>query len=63
MMPVERRKDVLAKVIRSERVASDDTSEYAIFQNLQGEPTFNWWVLYVLKKRDRIILVVMKQSF
>ena len=36
------------------------TSEYAISQHLQVEAVFNWWVPYVLKKRDSIILLVKK---
>ena len=38
------------------------TAEYAISQNLQVEPEFNWWVPHVINKRERIISVVKKRS-
>ena len=31
------------------------TAEYAVSNNVDSEPAFNWWVGHVLKKRDRII--------
>ena len=37
-----------------------DTTEYVISQNLQGEPEFNWWVPHVIKKRERVTLLVKK---
>jgi hypothetical protein len=30
-------------------------AEYAVAQGIENEPEFNWWVLFVLKKRERII--------
>ena len=30
-------------------------AEYAVAQNIHKEPAFNWWVMKVLRKRDRII--------
>ena len=31
-------------------------------ENLQGEPAFNRWVTHLIEKRERIILLVKKQS-
>ena len=31
------------------------TTEYAISNDVDSEPVFNWWVSHILKKRDRII--------
>ena len=39
-----------------------ETSENVIFQNMQGEPAFNWWVPHVLKKRETIIFLVKTKS-
>ena len=39
-----------------------DVAEYAVAQNLQAEPAFNWWVSFVLKKREQIISLVKKRS-
>ena len=39
-----------------------ETAEYAIYQNLQGETAFNWWVPHFIKKRRCIILLVKKWS-
>ena len=33
-------------------------AEYAVTQGIENEPTFNWWVTFVLKKRERIIKAV-----
>jgi hypothetical protein len=33
-------------------------AEYAVSRGICHEPTFAWWVPYVLKKRDRIIAKV-----
>ena len=30
-------------------------AEYAVMQDIDNEPAFNWWVNFVLKKRERII--------
>jgi hypothetical protein len=32
-----------------------ETTEYAVTQGIDHEPTFNWWVPHVLKKCDQII--------
>ena len=37
-------------------------AEYAIRQEVDHEPAFNWWVTHVLKKRDRIIALVKQQG-
>ena len=33
-------------------------TEYAVAQGIENEPAFNWWVMFVLKKRERIIKAV-----
>jgi hypothetical protein len=33
-------------------------AEYAVIQGIDNEPAFNWWVTFVLKKRERIIKAV-----
>jgi len=38
-----------------------ETAEYAVLQKIDHEPTFNWWVKYVLRKRDRIISKVKQR--
>ncbi len=38
------------------------TAEYDVTQGIDHEPDFNWWVSHVLKKRDRIISLVPKQT-
>ena len=45
-------------------------AEYAVMQGIEDEPAFNWWVTFVLKKRERIIKAVkgrqaryLKKSF
>ena len=35
-----------------------EVAEYAISQGIEDEPAFNWWVNWVLKKRERIIKAV-----
>ena len=37
-----------------------ETAEYTKLMGIDHEPAFNWWVTYVLKKRDRIISLVWK---
>lgn len=32
-----------------------ETAEFAISRGIQDEPTFAWWIPYVMRKRDRII--------
>jgi len=37
-----------------------ETAKYAMTIGIDHKPAFNWWVPYVLKKRDRIISLVWK---
>ena len=39
-----------------------ETAEYAVSQGLEHEPAFNWWVTFVVKKREQIISQVKKRS-
>jgi hypothetical protein len=39
-----------------------ETSEYAKIIGIDHEPAFNWGVPHILKKRDRIILLVKKRN-
>ena len=39
-----------------------ECAEFAISQGLMNEPAFNWWVGFVLKKREHIILLVRKRN-
>jgi hypothetical protein len=39
-----------------------ETSEYAKIIGIDHEPAFNWWVPHILRKRDRIILLVKKRN-
>ena len=39
-----------------------EAAEYVATIGIDHEPAFNWWVPYVLKKRDRIISLVWKQT-
>ncbi len=39
-----------------------ETAEYAMTQGIDHKPASNWWVPHVLKKRDRIIFLVHKQT-
>ena len=39
-----------------------ECAEYALSQGLINEPAFNWWVGFVLKKQERIILLVRKRN-
>ena len=39
-----------------------ECAEYSVLQGLQNKPAFNWWVGFVLNKRERIILLVKKTS-
>ena len=41
---------------------SIECAKYAVAQDLQSEPDFNWWVNYVLKKRERSVSLVKKRS-
>ena len=35
-----------------------EVAEYVVIQDIDDEPAFNWWVSWVLKKRERIINLV-----
>ena len=35
-------------------------AEFAFAVQIAGEPAFNWWVSWVLKKRDQIVSLVMR---
>jgi hypothetical protein len=37
-------------------------AEYAVMQGINDEPAFNWWVNFILKKREQIIKLVKKKS-
>jgi hypothetical protein len=37
-------------------------AEFAFAAQIADEPAFNWWVSWVLKKRDRIISLVKRRS-
>ena len=39
-----------------------EVAEYAVAQELDQEPAFNWWVRHTLKKRDAIISLVKRRS-
>ena len=39
-----------------------ETAEYAMTMGIDHEPAFNWWVPYVLKKRQSIISLVKKRQ-
>ncbi len=39
-----------------------EMAEYAMTQDIDHKPVINWWVLYVLKKRDWIISLVCKRT-
>ncbi len=41
-----------------EGVIPPKVAEYAVTQGIENEPAFNWWVTFVLKKRERIIKAV-----
>ena len=38
-----------------------EVAEYATTLGLENEPDFSWWMLYTLKKRDRIIYLVNRR--
>ena len=50
--------DKLSKLKESHPV---QTAEFAVVQGIDHEPAFNWWVMHVLKKRDRMIASVRNQ--
>ncbi|KAL7475810.1 LOW QUALITY PROTEIN: hypothetical protein ACHAW6_001710, partial [Cyclotella cf. meneghiniana] len=37
-------------------------AEFALAAGIANEPAFNWWVSWILKKRDRIISLVKRRS-
>ena len=37
-------------------------AEFAFAAQIADEPAFNWWVSWVLKKRDRIISLIKRRS-
>jgi len=39
-----------------------EAAEYVVTIGIDHEPAFNWWVPYILKKHDRIISLVRKQT-
>ena len=39
-----------------------ECAKYSLSQGLMNEPSFNWWVGFVLKKRERIISLVRKRN-
>ena len=39
-----------------------ECSEYAVSQGLMNEPAFNWWIGFVLKKRECIISLGKKRT-
>ena len=60
VLTMEGRLNILEKLSDLKESHLIETAEYAISQNLQGEPMFNWRVLYFIKKRERIISVVKR---
>ena len=38
------------------------TARFAVAEEINHEPAFNWWVKHVLKKRNRIIASIRKQQ-
>ena len=37
-------------------------AEFAVAQEIDHKPAFNWWSKHVLKKRDRTITSIRKQQ-
>ncbi len=37
-------------------------AEYAVSMGVDHKPSFNWWVLHMLRKHDSIIALVMRRS-
>ena len=40
----------------------NETDEYTTAQGIDGDPSFNWWVPHVIKKRSDTIYLVKKRS-
>ena len=55
MRPMERCKDL-------EKSHPVETSECAVAQEIDQEPSFNWWVKAVLKKRLNITSLLKKRN-
>ena len=39
-----------------------ETAEFAVYQGIDGGPSFNWWLPHVIKKRVHIISLLKKRS-
>ena len=39
-----------------------ETAEYATARDIAYDPSFNWWVNQILKKRDRITSLVKRRN-
>jgi hypothetical protein len=58
---MEGRFNIMGEVGRPEGILASEVTEFAKAQGVDHEPAFAWWVLYVLKWRDRIIAAVNKR--
>ena len=38
------------------------TAKFAVIKEIDHEPAFGWWVMHVLKKRNRIIASIRKYA-
>ena len=36
------------------------TAAFAVIHGIEHEPAFNWWAQHVLKKNDRVIVIIRK---
>ena len=50
------------KLFQSKETHPVQTAEFAVVQGIDHDPTFNWWVKHVLKKRERILASIRKQQ-
>ena len=48
----------MGEAVLTDRVPSSADAEFALVQEINHEPAFDWWLKLVLKKRDRIIASV-----
>ena len=39
-----------------------ETAKFAVVRGIENEPAFKWWVIYTLRRRDRIIAGVNKSK-
>jgi hypothetical protein len=62
MLPMEGRSSSWVNLADLKESHPIEVAEYAKFIGIDHEPAYNWWVPHVLKKRDRIILLVKKRS-